>query len=78
MVYLVLSIVCSTGIALLLKYGEQKNRDRLTVITFNYVVAVVMSLAFSVAEGAFGAVGAGTEQFIHAFFVWLPASPVSS
>jgi len=50
MIYLFLSVACSTLIALLLKSSEGSGRNRLTVTTINYVVAASVSLILFLGE----------------------------
>lgn len=44
MFYLLLAIICSTSIALIFKYSESKNFNRYHVTTFNYVMAITVSI----------------------------------
>ncbi len=78
MIYLFLSIVCSTGIALLLKTSERRNRNRLTVTTANYVVAASISLVVLLAEG--GQLVGGTQSIpsLWSFRLWSPGNPPSA
>jgi multidrug transporter EmrE-like cation transporter len=45
--YLILALVSSTGIALLLKIFEQKEKNRIVIISSNYIVAVILSYLLS-------------------------------
>ncbi|MDF2673778.1 MAG: hypothetical protein K0R09_2043 [Clostridiales bacterium] len=44
MIYLILAILCSSSIALILKYSENRSMNRLAVTTFNYFTAFMVSL----------------------------------
>lgn len=44
MIYLLLAIVCSSSIALIFKYTEGNNLNRLAVTTINYIAAFAVSL----------------------------------
>lgn len=46
MIYLLLSVLCSSSIVLILKYSESRDLNRLAVTTANYVVAFSVSLFF--------------------------------
>jgi len=51
MVYLLLSVICSSLIVLTLKFSESRGLNRLAVTTANYVVAFSVSLFFVLSKG---------------------------
>jgi drug/metabolite transporter (DMT)-like permease len=53
MIYLFLAVFCSGSIALILKYSESRNLNRMVVTTSNYVVATSVSLFFVIKENLF-------------------------
>ena len=76
MIYLFLSVGCSTLIALLLKSSERSGRDRLTVTTANYVVAAAVSLVLFLGES--GPLSAISEtSFSFPVRLWEPGFPPS-
>lgn len=77
MLYLFLSIACSTSIALLLKTSERKNRNRLTVTTANYVVAATVSLLVLMVEGGELIGTTGRDISIFPFRLWDSGQPPS-
>ncbi len=77
MIYLLLSIVCSTGIALLLKASERGNRNRLTVTTANYVVAAIVSLLVLMLEEGQLIGGTQSSVSLFPFHLWTPGQPPS-
>jgi multidrug transporter EmrE-like cation transporter len=44
MLYLIAAIACSTAIALILKYGEERRQNRYVILAMNYSTATVISL----------------------------------
>ena len=76
MIYLFLSVACSTVIALLLKTSERSNRDRLTVTTANYIIAAGVSMALFLSESQGAGHGlSGISSFTFQF--WPPGQPPS-
>ncbi|HPM45563.1 MAG TPA: EamA family transporter [bacterium] len=53
MLYLMLAVISSSSIALILKFSESRDLNRLVVTTSNYVVASVVSLFFVLEGGLF-------------------------
>lgn len=54
MIYLILSICCSVGVAAIFRYSEGKSIPRFGLLAVNYLIAVVISLPGSdLASGAF-------------------------
>ena len=51
MIYLLFAILTSASIALLFKFSENRNLDRVTVTSFNYLAASVVSLVILEANG---------------------------
>ncbi|MBZ0201238.1 MAG: EamA family transporter, partial [Ignavibacteriaceae bacterium] len=50
MIYIILTILCSTSIVIILKHSETKNGSPLILLAGNYIVAAVISLFFCFAE----------------------------
>ncbi|MCX7610532.1 MAG: EamA family transporter [Ignavibacterium sp.] len=51
MIYLVLTIICSSSIALILKYGNVKKSNTLVLINANYITASLFSLIYIIIQG---------------------------
>lgn len=66
MIFLFLAILCSASIALIFKYTEGRNLNRLAVTTVNYGTALIVSLVMLLKKGQ--SVAGGTLQsFIQEF-----------
>ena len=57
MVSLLLAITCSTAIALVLKYGEERNCNRFVILSLNYAMATSISLWLVLKKGLFNHLG---------------------
>lgn len=61
MVYLILSIICSSSIALIFKYSESKDMNRFAITMFNYVGAAITALVMLLID--FPKTGSGGHSF---------------
>ncbi len=57
MISLLLAIICSTAIALVLKYGEERNCNRFVILSLNYAMATSISLWLVVKKDLFNYLG---------------------
>lgn len=64
MIYLLLSILCSSAIVLVLKFSESRDLNRLAVTTSNYVVAFSVSLFFILQGGIHNTAPSSLSKFI--------------
>ncbi len=53
MIYLILTIICSSSLALILKYGSVRKTNIILLINGNYLTASVFALAFLLYKGGF-------------------------
>ena len=53
MVFLVLAIICSSSLALLLKYGSVRKTNIILLINGNYLTASVFALGLIIYKGGF-------------------------
>lgn len=53
MIFLILTIICSTSLALILKHGSVKKSNILLLINGNYLTALVFALGFVIYKGGF-------------------------
>ena len=53
MIFLILTIICSTSLALILKYGSVKKSNIILLINGNYFTASVFALGFIIYQGGF-------------------------
>lgn len=69
MIHLLLAILCSSAIALILKFSESKDLNRMVVTTSNYVVASSVSLFFVLT----GSIFSKSDPSISEFMAELPS-----
>jgi drug/metabolite transporter (DMT)-like permease len=53
MIFLILTIICSTSLALILKYGSVKKSNIILLINGNYLTASIFALGFIIYQGGF-------------------------
>lgn len=66
MLYLLLTVICSSSIALILKFGNVKKSNTTILINANYITASVLSLIFILYKGNFYI---SIEAFLFALFL---------
>jgi drug/metabolite transporter (DMT)-like permease len=71
MIYLMLAVISSSAIALILKFSESRDLNRMVVTTSNYVVASAVSLFFVLEGGLFNRSAIDVPTFFSEFNIVL-------